>query len=195
MGKKMNSKTNKMNPVLWFLFAIIIPMIITALLTMTVLSAAGVNVFGWLKTTGTNIPVVSTFIKTDEELKIEESRKEMETTISDQRNKISQLNDQINDLESMIDHLEQEINTLETSHEKEDHPENFDDKSDTLNKLTSSFKKINKKQAALIIQDLDPELAILLLDELSNDARGGILEAMDPEQAAVLTELYFGTFD
>lgn len=196
----MSSQQNKMNPVLWFLFAIVIPIIIAASLTMIVLSAAGVNVMGWMKETGSNIPVVSTFVKTDEEIKNEELIEEMSATIASQKDEIEQLNQNIDDLEYTIEQLEQEITVLENrdQHDEdltEENNEQMNEADDTIKKLSASFRKMNKKQAALIFQDLDPEIAVSMLNELSNDTRGGILESMDPKKAAQLTQLYIDSFE
>lgn len=189
-----------MNPILWFLFAIIIPIIIAVSLTIVVLSAAGINVMGWMKETGSNIPVVSSFIKTDEQIKSEELEAKLEATIATQKEEIEQLTQSIDNLEATIEQLERENIKLEKQNQSEEKKleeieEQSNVKEDTLKKLSASFKKMNKKQAALIFQDLDSETAIALLNKLSNDVRGGILEEMEPKKAAELTKLYIDSFD
>lgn len=96
--------------------------------------------------------------------------------------------------------MEQEIVKLENRNQSEEQllEENDEDvqtKEDIIKKLSASFKKMKKKQAALIFQDLDKEIAISLLHELSNDVRGGILEAMEPQKAAELTELFIDSIE
>lgn len=196
----MSSKQNKINPILWFLFAIVIPVIIAISLTIVVLSAAGVNVVGWMKGTASNLPVVSSFVKTDEEIEEEKLEKKLRTTISNQEDEIEQLTETIESLELTIEQLEQEIVKLENRNQSEEQllEENDEDvqtKEDIIKKLSASFKKMKKKQAALIFQDLDKEIAISLLHELSNDVRGGILEAMEPQKAAELTELFIDSIE
>src|SRR5690625_785039 len=147
MGSHMNNQPNKMNPVLWFLFAIVLPIIIAGTLTFIVLSAAGLNVMGWMKETGSNIPVVSSFIKSDEEIKNEKILEELNETITKQKGEIDQLSRTINDLEYTIEQLEHENlkleNTLKNVEDEIDHQEieNTNNESDMLKKLTASFRK------------------------------------------------------
>src|SRR5690625_6226290 len=71
--RNLNKKS--VNPFLWFIFAIVIPVIIIISLTVLVLAIAGFDVSGWTKDKASNIPIVSSFITTEEEKKIEEDRK------------------------------------------------------------------------------------------------------------------------
>ncbi|WP_431189535.1 magnesium transporter MgtE N-terminal domain-containing protein [Aciduricibacillus chroicocephali] len=54
--------------------------------------------------------------------------------------------------------------------------------------MASSFKKMDPAQAALIVQDLSNDMAIDLMNELSTQTRGQVLQEMDPKKAADLTE-------
>lgn len=193
LGKQENNRTSKPNPFAWFLFAIVIPLTVAIALTFTILAIAGVNVGDWLKNTGKKIPVISTMITTEEEKDIKQIEEKAETTIAKKDEKINELTDEIITLEGMIDHLEQEVSNLEVAlnreeREEQEREELTESKQDTLKKLSSSFKKMNHKQAALIFEDLDNEIALTLLANMSNDVRGKIFEAMDPKLAAKLTE-------
>lgn len=196
----MNNQQKKMHPILWFLFAIIIPVLIAISLTIVVLSAAGFNVVGWMKETGSNIPVLSSVIKTDEEIKHEQIEQKLQDTITSQSEEIEQLTQHIENLEANIDQLEKEIIKLENKNQNEEKrleedEENLNLQADTIKKLSASFKKMNKKKAALIFQDLNTDIAISLLHELSNDVRGEVLEAMEPKQAAELSEKFIDSLD
>lgn len=196
----MTSKRKKMNPILWFLFAIVIPVLIALSLTVVVLSAAGFNVMGWMKGAATNIPVVSSFVKTDEEIEEEKLEEKLRSIISEQADEIEQLTQAIGNLEATIEQQDQEMIKLENkidSEEKllEENDEELKTNEDTIKKLSASFKKMKSKQAALIFEDLDIDIAISLLHNLSNDVRGGILEAMEPKKAAELTELFIESIE
>ncbi|HLQ98145.1 MAG TPA: hypothetical protein VK135_05590, partial [Candidatus Dormibacteraeota bacterium] len=67
MAKDLSNKQKKTNPILWFLFAIVIPVIIALILTFIILMATGTDISGWAKNTGSKIPVISSFITTEEE--------------------------------------------------------------------------------------------------------------------------------
>src|SRR5699024_11702267 len=60
-----------MNPFLWFLIAIIIPILFALILAYIIFSMAGVNVSSWVKDKASTIPVVSSMIITDEEKSLE----------------------------------------------------------------------------------------------------------------------------
>ena len=71
MAKENQTNKKKTNPVLWVLFAIIIPLIIVIILIGVVLGVAGFNVIDWAKEKGSDIPVVSSFVSTEEDTNIE----------------------------------------------------------------------------------------------------------------------------
>lgn len=193
MTNKAPTNNKKMNPILWFLFAIVIPAIVAIVLIVVILSIAGVNVKDWAKQTGANIPIVSSFIETEEAQNIEELEERLDHITKKKDTEIEDLNQTIENLESIIERLEQDKIKLENKYEGEtnleesaDPDESKDEKS--LKTVSSSFRKMNNKQAALIFEKLEKDVAISILEELSNDVRGNILEAMEPELAAELTE-------
>ena len=187
MGKQIKDYQKRTNPILWFLFAIVIPIIVAGILTIIVLNIAGVNVSGWAKETGSKIPVVSTFITTDKEKDIQETIDKAQAKVADQEIELKDLNQHVTDLEETIELLEREVIKLENSNREVDAPIEDDQGIVAIKSMAASFKKMNKKQAALIFQELDDEKAIAMLKELPNDVRGGILESMDPKTAAKLT--------
>lgn len=191
MGKQNKNKKNKMNPILWFFFAIVIPLIVAATLAVIILTVAGVNVVDWAKNTGSNIPVLSSVITTDEEKEARETEEKTRSTIEKQNEEKEQLTLEIDSLQVTIDDLEQKIIKLENKNNSEANTlvEENEPGDDPLKKASASFKKMDKKQAALIFQNLEKEIAISILQELSNDVRGSIFEEMDPKLAAELTQL------
>lgn len=179
----------RMNPFLWFLFAIIIPGIIAITLTMIVLAVAGVDVVGWMKNTGNNIPVLSSMIVTDEEKRELERKENIQQQLAKKDETIEQLSAEKTALEGTISRLEKKIETLEEDlaearKEKEEQPD------PTMVQIASSFMEMDSKQAATILEQLEKDAAFLILKELPNDSRGLILASMSPDIAADITKMF-----
>src|SRR5690625_568633 len=186
---------NKTNPVLWFLFAIVIPLTLVVSLTLFILSLSGVDVTGWTKDKLSHVPVISSFVTTTEEQDLEEKVEKSESKAAEQTSEIETLNQTIDDLEGQIKQLEDEILKLENK-EKNDltaienvEAEEEQRKQKYKNKA-ASFKKMDKSQAAAIFEQLADDTAIKILSEMSNDVRGHVLEGMNPEKAAKLAEVF-----
>lgn len=195
MAKPFKDKNKRTNPLLWFIFAIVIPLIITIIVTIFILVATGVDVKGWVKDTGSKIPVISSLIKTDEDVAATRRTEKSEAKINEQAEEIANLNKEISDLKSTIEGLEQDVikakHAQKTEQNMTEQQDFQQDKADaSLKAMAASFKKMNKKQAALIFADLDSETALTLLRALPNEVRGGILEAMEPKQAATLMKRF-----
>src|SRR5699024_8999619 len=97
-------------------------------------------------------------------------------------------------LESTIDQLEQDLIKEKNKNKsgktvKEEEKTKELEKRDTIKTVSASFKKMDETQAALIFQKLDKEVGLAVLEQLPNDARGKIFEAMDPSLAAEYTQL------
>lgn len=193
MSNHVEQQKKKSNPLLWFIFAIIIPLIVTLILIYTILMLAGVDVNNWLKNTGKKIPVISSMITTEEELNFQELEQKYNSLKESRESEISTMTTDIENYEATINRLENEIEELEAQVEflKENQPTDAastEAEADMIKKMSSSFKTMKPKQAALIFADLEINVAIQILKTLSNDIRGKILEAMDPKLAAQLTE-------
>lgn len=189
------SKKKSMNPFLWIVFAIIIPLIIVSTLTVFILNMAGVDVTGWFKNTASNIPVVSNFITTEEEQAVEDEIKKLTEMIEEKDLEIARLQTISEDLEMTISRLNQQIlkleNEIASRDELAEQEEELEvENNESLKQIVSSYESMKTKQAAIIIQNLENDLAIDILKELPNDRRGKILEAMDPERVAELTKLF-----
>lgn len=189
------SKKKSMNPFLWIVFAIIIPLIIVSTLTVFILNMAGVDVSGWFKNTASNIPVVSNFITTEEEQAVEDEIKKLTEMIEEKDLEIARLQTISEDLEMTISRLNQQIlkleNEIASRDELAEQEEELEvENNESLKQIVSSYESMKTKHAAIIIQNLENDLAIDILKELPNDRRGKILEAMDPERVAELTKLF-----
>ncbi len=196
MAKDNKKQQNKTNPILWFFFAIVIPFIVAITLTVIIFTVAGVDVAGWAKSTGNSIPVVSSMITTDKEKAEQRDEKKTKDIIASKDEKIAQLNQKVSNLESTIGQLEQEIVKLENrnSNEEKSESEAADEEAESGNEsikaISSSFNEMDSQQAALIIENMEQDLAVGILKQIPNDVRGGIFEEMEPDLAAELTQLF-----
>src|SRR5690625_4444893 len=143
-NKKRDSKQR--NPIVLFLFAIVFPLIITLGLAFIVLSVAGVNVTGWVKDKGANIPVVSTFVSSDEEIELERKLEKARETIEEQNAQLDDLNNEITSLENIVEELELENKKLKNRES---------DSEDNGTKQEANNEEI--KQAAASFRKMDPE--------------------------------------
>lgn len=185
--REFNEK-EKMNPFLWFLFAIVIPVIIAITLTVIVFAVAGVDVVNWAKNTGEKIPVLSSVITTEEEARELESKENHQAKLDKKDAEIEQLSSEKQTLERNIEQLEQKIakleRDLEVASQQPEAEKTVIDTNKTVKQLSSSFTEMKGEQAALILEQLDTSTAFLILNEMSNKDRGAIMENMTPEAAA-----------
>lgn len=193
MAKDVNEKKKeKRNPILWLLFAVVIPFIIFSVIVVSVLSLVGVDVSGWVKEKGSNVPVVSSFITTEEEEEFQNQLDKANETIAMQSEEIEELTKEIESLEAIREELELEIKRLENKNRSEDElvtDSNAGNENQT-NQAAASFRKMDPESAAQIIQNLDQSSAVEILANLSGNVRGDILAEMEPNRAAeILKEL------
>lgn len=186
MAKVKEENKKKTNPILWTLFAIVIPLMIVSVIAVFVLSLVGVDVTGWMKEKGSNIPVVSSLVTTDEEKDLKRQLEQANETIESQAEEIEALNQEIEHLEGIIEDLELEMERIENRNESEESLLEDSDLTDEeeIKRVASSFRKMDPEDAAQIIQNLDQTNAIAILSNLSGDVRGDILAEMEPRQAA-----------
>lgn len=189
MAKVKENNQKKRNPILWILFAVIIPLLIVSFLAVVILNLVGVDVNSWVKEKGSTIPVVSSFIETDEEKELKRQLEQANETIQNQAEEIDVLNQEIQHLENMLDDLELEIEKLENKNKSEEALLEGSDLSneEELKQVAASFRKMDPESAAQIIQNLDQSNAIAILSSLSGDVRGNILAEMEPGKAAQIT--------
>lgn len=187
---KEKQENKKMNPFVKFLFMIVLPLLVAGILAVIVLSFVGIDVIGWSKEKLNDVPVVGQMIKTDEEQELSRKLATANDTIRSQREEIEQLKQQIEDLQAQVEEYEMELTKLEN---EEESAEQLDAESETaeveeIKQLASSFRKMDKEQAARIVENLDTTTAVLLLSNISANIRGEILEQMDPQIAARLMQ-------
>jgi|SRR5699024_9213693 len=183
------NKKKKLNPFLFFIFAVVIPLIIVGVITVVILSIAGFDTFGWMKEKGSTMPVVSSFVMSKEDEEIENKLGKANETIELQKEEMNELTNEIASMEGIIDELEMEIKRLENrTVDDENDNENDAEINDEVKQASASFRKMDPEKAATIIQNLDKNMAVQILSKLSGDVRGNILAEMEPKNAAELTE-------
>lgn len=195
-NQKKQSKT-KSNPILWFLFAIIVPLIVAITIIIIIFTVAGFNVMGWAKSTVNHIPVVSSVVKTDKEKSEQRTEETFTGEIVKKDKKIDELTTNVTDLETTIDQLKQDIIKLEnaekttnTIKDKADDKSEKKEKNSSLKSMIESFEVIDPEQSALILQDLEEETVIKILQRLPGEVRAEIFEELDPKKAAQYTKAY-----
>lgn len=198
MRENKKSKTkSKSNPILWFLFAIVVPLIVAVTIIIIIFTIAGFNVIDWVKNTGNNIPVISSVVDTDKEKNKQLTEKNFTSKIAKKDEKIKKLETDVTGLEATIDQLKQDIiklkNAKKSTVEKEVDEEPAKKDNTQLESMTASFEEMDPKQTALILQDLSEDMVIKILKGLPEKVRAAILEEMKPEKAAQYTKAYLNS--
>jgi len=191
MAKENLENKEKRNPILFFLFAVVIPLLIVSVIAVVILSLVGVDVSGWAKEKGSNIPVVSSFVESEEEEQLQAQLDRANETIELQVDEIDELNKEIDSLEAIREDLQLEITRLENRNQSEEGLLEESDETEVVDEMkqaASSFRKMDPENAAQIVQNLDQATAVAILTNLSGDVRGAILAEMEPNQAAELVE-------
>src|SRR5690625_390030 len=190
MAENKNVKKNRMNPLIWFLIAIVIPVVYAIFLAYIIFSMAGIDATGWVKDKVSNVPVVSSLVTTEEDKDLQKQNEKLQLTIEEKDSEVEQLTADVDNLEGVIDQLEKDVLKLKKSADNEevDPQDEENNEKDLLKQTSQTFKDMDPEQAAHIIKRLKEESALSVLDNLSNKVRGKILEEMDPEKAAELTQ-------
>ncbi|APC48630.1 hypothetical protein GLV94_09910 [Virgibacillus halodenitrificans] len=187
MSKQNKTDKKKLNPIIWFIFAVIVPLVVIITITVVILSMAGVNVIDWTKDKLAHIPGASTLVSSNEDEKKQVDTDKSQSQVTQREKEIKELNQQVDDLKTINNRLEQKIVKLEKNTSNPSMEE--DSKESTMvETMSQSFKGMDRQQAALILTDLEIDTAVSLLKELSNKVRGEILGEMEPAKAAELTQ-------
>lgn len=176
----------------WFLFAGVIPLLFAVIVSIVVLSFAGVDVAGAVQKYGQHIPGISKLIPAEEgtidleaKLKqdvtnLEEINKENLTMIEQLEKEAEVRATEITSLQTQIEQLTEELNAKELEQQETKH---------TITELSKMYESMSAKNAAVILAELEDQDALTILRGLSTDALGAILEKMEPVDAARFTKL------
>ncbi|WP_068672392.1 MotE family protein [Oceanobacillus sp. Castelsardo] len=194
MAKKKNDKSRKINPFLWFVFAVVIPVAVVISIVLIILNIAGFDAVNWLKEKGNSVPVISNMITTDDEGQQQSSEMHLQKVIEKKDEKIEDLTQSMNDQEAKIQDLEREITQLEKKEsDNKNLQETMESEEEDSNKkvktVAKSYEEMAPEKAAEILTNMaDQSSLVLILKEISNDSRGKILQEMDPKKAAEVTK-------
>ncbi|WP_404450072.1 hypothetical protein LG307_09645 [Sutcliffiella horikoshii] len=162
------------------LYLFIIPLLFTLVIVLGYLTYEGRNIF----------EVAQSFLPSNKEVAVTEEKKEeeedtsspssssqdvilLERQISDKEREITKLVAKLDEANSRIEDLEKQQQEVRAS----------------TKELAKLYEGMSTKKAAQIIMELEQEMALLLLNELSTSKTSSILGQMEPEQAARFTEL------
>ncbi|MCG5103488.1 magnesium transporter MgtE N-terminal domain-containing protein [Oceanobacillus alkalisoli] len=192
MARNVHNEKKKINPILWLLFAVIIPLLIVIAIIVVILNFSGFSVIDWTKEKGSELPVISNFITNPEEDALDEEVSRLTEELETKTIEVEQLEAQIADLEMTMDQREQDAareeatNAPDESADEDAENETIEEIDESLRDMAKTFEEMKAAGAAAILGNMDEEQIVLILRELPNDARGDILQAMEAELAATL---------
>jgi|SRR5690625_205326 len=189
MAKHTTNQKEKSNPFVWITLFIFIPLIIIVVLVIGILFMADGDVIGWAKKQGSDLPVISNFIKPDEDIQLEDKLLKAEQIIASQAEEMEILENENKQFEEELERLKIENKKYEKA--IEDMPINIEDL-DELSEYedaAASVRKMEPNSAASILENVENQRAANILSILSGKVRGEILAEMNPEIAATITEL------
>jgi len=164
------------------LYLFIIPLLFTLVVVLGYLTYEGRNIF----------EVAQSFLPSNKEVAVTEEKKEEEekedtSTPSSSSQDVILLERQISDKEREITKLVAKLD--EANSRIEDLEKQQQEVRASTKELAKLYEGMSTKKAAQIIMELEQEMALLLLNELSTSKTSSILGQMEPEQAARFTEL------
>lgn len=194
--KRMDEETleskKPYNKFQWFLIAIT-PVFFTIFVLLIVLTVAGVNVFQWSQNMGEKIPIISNFLEEQKKPSIDDLNQEiihLSGDIKDREAEIGLLKSDLEQVEEEKDQLEEEIQRLEKkieSYELAPVEESGDEKQ-AFKDIIKTYEDMSPRKAAAIITALEDADAVEILGNVKANTLAGILEKMEPGDAARLTK-------
>lgn len=168
------------------LYLFIIPLLFTLVIVLGYLTYEGRNIF----------EVAQSFLPSNKEVTVTEEKKEEEAEEKEKEDTSSpsSSSQDVIFLERQISDKEREITKLvakldEANSRIEDLEKQQQEVRASTKELAKLYEGMSTKKAAQIIMELEQEMALLLLNELSTSKTSSILGQMEPEQAARFTEL------
>lgn len=186
----MKNEEQQYSKIQWFFMVIFIPIVFAMILFAVVLNFMGISVIDQAKQVASNVPILSNYVQTDEQLSEEAEMANVEelTTIANAREReIDQLKNNIESKEIEIQALLDEIKMLMAELEQKQEAQlsvtkEYDD-------IAKMYVAMSAKNAASILSEMPEEEAAIQLSFIKTDARASILAKMSPEKAAQLIML------
>jgi flagellar motility protein MotE (MotC chaperone) len=174
----------------WILFTVVIPILFAVVITLVVMTVAGINVFEKAKAIGSNIPFVEKVIPTEEKESIERLESKvvsLQAEIEDKEAKISQLQGKIDSQENDQEQLQAEKQQLQDQIEELMQIQKENKRA--FKEVVSTFETMSAKSAAPVILEMEDSEAIKILSNVKPETLAKILEKMPPADAATYTGL------
>ncbi|MGN1385233.1 MAG: MotE family protein [Bacillus sp. (in: firmicutes)] len=195
MGKKIRDAENlneekPYNKFQWVLLAII-PLFFVILITLILMTVAGVNVFQYGKDIASKIPGIESMVQEEEQaeksaVQYGEKIVELEAEIADANAKMAKLETSIVSKDEEIEDLNIEKQRLQLEIEKLKLQQNENRRA--FKDIIRTYESMSPKKAAQIITALEEEEAIKVLSNIKADTLSAILEKMEPGDAAKLMQ-------
>lgn len=195
MGKKISDAENlneekPYNKFQWVLLAII-PLFFVILITLILMTVAGVNVFQYGKDIASKIPGIESMVQEEEQaekaaVQYGEKIVDLEAEIADANAKIAKLETSIVSKDEEIQDLNIEKQRLQLEIEKLKLQQ--DENRRAFKDIIRTYESMSPKKAAQIITVLEEEEAIKVLSNIKADTLSAILEKMEPASAAKLMQ-------
>jgi flagellar motility protein MotE (MotC chaperone) len=180
----------KYSKIQWFFVVIVIPALFAIIVTVLVLTIAGVNVFEKANELKEKIPFIPTKEEVTEKQVLEETKDELtklEAEVKDREAVIAEI-------ETETEGKDQEIEMLKL--EKEKLQEQIDDLTlsqqdgeQTFKDIVNTYETMSAKKVAPIITEMNNDEAMKILSSLKPDTLAAILENMEAADAAKYTVL------
>ncbi|WP_053219666.1 MotE family protein [Virgibacillus senegalensis] len=188
MASKSEHEKKKPGILQWLLF-ILIPLILAGTIAIIIMIAAGIDVSGFAKKYGSQIPGVSSLVS--EETEYGEAEQQRLTAAIDSRDEqIDQLESELEAREADIEDLNEQINTLHQQLETQQEAAEEEPASNVIKDISTSFQNMETDRAAEILANLEDDTALAVMGIMSKKTLGEILGEMDAEEAARLTNAY-----
>jgi flagellar motility protein MotE (MotC chaperone) len=180
----------KYSKIQWFFVVIVIPALFAIIVTVFVLTVAGVNVLEKANELKEKIPLIAIKEEVTEKQVLEETKDELtklEAEVKDREAVIAEL-------ETETEGKDQEIEMLKL--EKEKLQEQIDDLTlsqqdgeQTFKDIVNTYETMSAKKVAPIITEMNNDEAMKILSSLKSDTLAAILENMEAADAAKYTVL------
>lgn len=186
----MKNEEQQYSKVQWFVMVIFIPVVFAIVLFSIILSMMGVNVFNEAKQVASKIPVISEYVKTEEQLLEEKEKTNLEEVVE----KLNQREIEIARLEQSLTAKDDEIDALKNDIEllmkQLEEIENYHLEIEAdYTEIAKLYEKMSVKNAARILSELPDEQAATHLSFIKTDVRAAILAQIPAEKAAKLITL------
>ena len=183
-------QAKKARPFQKFLLIVFIPLLFLITVGLIVATAAGVNVFDKAKVFSQKIPIAGSLFQKEnaQSVKIiEKNVNELQAQLKDRDAEISQLQEKLDNNDKELQKAQLDNSSLQK--DNTDLIASQKEAKRALKDIVSTYETISPKKAAPIIAKMTDTEALKILTGVKPEILAGIMENMDPTQAARFTEL------